>query len=107
MNTIKMPGFTAEASLNRASRNYSGMAAIPTILGIGALTLALDNDPELGYIDCNDFPNNITCRECGNTGPGSVICCPNDYCIVNNPPEARGRNWGLLGSVGRRIPARI
>ena len=104
---MRIPGFTAETTLYGASRNYRAMGASPTALRSGALTLALDNDPKLGYIDCKDFPDNITCRECGNTGPDSVICCPNDHCIVNNPPDARGRNWGLHGIGGRGRFARM
>lgn len=103
---MHIPGFTAEATLYGGSRNYRAVAAVPTVMRSSSLMLALDNDPKLGYVDCKEWPNNLFCRECGATGPDSAICCPNNYCIINNPPEERGTNFGSHGIVGKGILVR-
>ncbi|HYJ87643.1 MAG TPA: hypothetical protein VEW46_16390 [Pyrinomonadaceae bacterium] len=99
---MTIPGFTAEATLRRSDRNYNAKAVAHNALRSSTLTLALDDNPKLGYVDCKEFPNGSFCRECGATGPDSAICCPNNYCIINNPPEERGRNWGLRNVLGIR-----
>ena len=109
MNKMNMPGFTAEASLYMANRNYRAIAVTPTALGEGALTLATRKDGNLEWIDCNDFPANNFCRECGNTGPDAAICCPDDYCVVIDKtpvPVVGGKNWGLHLPVGGMRSAR-
>jgi hypothetical protein len=75
-----IPGFTAEAALYKGTRNYRTMAVVPAVSGV--LMPATARDGKLEWIDCDDFPNNQVCRECGNTGPGSAVCCPDDYCVV-------------------------
>ncbi|NOT83572.1 MAG: hypothetical protein HOP02_02085 [Methylococcaceae bacterium] len=107
MNIMNMPGFTAEASLHTANRNYRAIAATFTALRAGALTLATRKNGKLEWIDCNDFPANNFCRECGNTGPDAAICCPDDYCaVIDKNPLAGGQDWGLYGVLGRMISAR-
>ena len=98
---MKLPGFTAETVLNDRAANYRANAAASVMPNAGHLTLALDNDPKLGYIDCKEYPNNVSCRECGATGPDSAICCPNNYCIINNPPEERGHKFDFRSVVGK------
>jgi hypothetical protein len=105
MNSIRVPGFTAEASLCTANRNYRAMAATRTVLRVGALTLATKKDGKLEWIDCNDFPANNFCRECGN--PDGLVCCPDDYCVVIDKTHLTGgQNWGLHGTLGGMISTR-
>jgi hypothetical protein len=96
---MHIPGFTAESTLSRAGRRYRAVATTSTILGSNALTPALKNT-EPTWIDCNDFPNNITCRECGITGPGSVVCCPDDYCAVIDRSRISETVRGLRAGMG-------
>jgi len=104
MNIMNMPGFTAETSLYPANRNYRATAAAPAGPVAGTLTLATMKDGKLEWIDCNDFPANNYCRECGNTGPDSAVCCPDDYCVViDKKPHAGGGSWGLRGTPWGRL----
>jgi hypothetical protein len=108
MNTIKMPGFTAETSLYRGNRNYCAIAVTATVPEAGTLTPATRKNGKLEWIDCNDFPANNWCRECGNTGPDAAICCPDDYCvIIDKTPLTGGKNRGLFGIADRTSFARI
>jgi hypothetical protein len=103
LSNMKLPGFTADAVLSDRAANYRANAAASVVSKFGQVTLALDNDPKLGYVDCKEWPNNLFCRECGATGPDSAICCPNNYCIINNPPEERGHKFdfrSVMGNVG-------
>lgn len=81
MNTGRIPGFTAEATLYAAGRTYRSTAGSATA-GANALSPARAIAAEPDWIDCNEFPANNWCRECGNTGPDAAVCCPNDYCVV-------------------------
>jgi hypothetical protein len=94
---MTLPGFTAEASHDKASRRYRAMAGTSSALAGAALTLAVDN-PAFGTeasVDCKTFPDSITCHECNSTGPGTFNCCelrgmrnPGDSCIILNDPNA-------------------
>jgi len=94
---MNIPGFTAEAALNRATTNYRRLAgAANSLPSARALAPALKKNAEPGYIDCKDYPYGSFCKECGATGPDSAVCCPNNYCIINNPPDERGTKGGGL-----------
>jgi hypothetical protein len=106
MNATRIPGFTADAALYRTSGTYRTMAATPIVLAEHALTLATAKDGNLEWIDCRDFPSNIICRECGNTGPDSAVCCPDGFCaVIDKTPFTGGGNWRLHGTVGVRMAA--
>jgi hypothetical protein len=63
-----------------------------------AVTPALGIFNPTDWIDCNQFPENITCKECGNTGPGSVVCCPDNNCVViDRNPRISATNSALSG----------
>jgi hypothetical protein len=79
---MRIPGFTAESTLNRARRSYRALAASRADLKPDALTLSADNDEDLGWVDCNDLINNLYCKECGNSGEGSITCCSKPRCVV-------------------------
>jgi hypothetical protein len=101
MTSTRMPGFTAEATLYTAARGYRAIATAPDDLRADTLTLATAKNGNLEWIDCNDFPANSYCRECGNTGPDSAICCPDGYCVViDKTPRAGGTIWGLHVTAG-------
>jgi hypothetical protein len=80
MKLRRLPGFTAEAGIRNSIGHYRAVAATTT--DRPELTPALRIGPEPDWVDCKEFPNNITCQECGNTGPGSVRCCRNANCAV-------------------------
>ncbi len=102
MNTINLPGFTAENSIYKGSSNYRAMAASHTVSGAGILTPATRKNGTLEWIDCNDFPANNWCRECGNTGPDAAICCPDDYCvIIDKTPSSGGKKRDLFDIAER------
>ena len=103
---MSIPGFTAENALNRNNPNYRAAAVNKMTFGLNSLRPSLKNK-ELGYVDCKEWPNNLFCRECGATGPDSAICCPNNYCIINNPPDdAPAKNWGFHGPLAGGVLAR-
>jgi hypothetical protein len=86
---MNMPGFTGETSLYKTSGHYRAMAGTPNVLVAGALTLALLRARRMSGgsdvdVDCTDFPDDLTCRECGPWG--ELDCCalkrPNDICII-------------------------
>ena len=107
MNSLRVPGFTAEAALHASSRTYRSLGGAHTTLGAGALTPATAKDGKLEWIDCNDFPANNFCRECGNTGPDAAVCCRDDYCVViDKTPRVGGRHWGSRFTAGRMSLAR-
>lgn len=92
---MNIPGFTAEASLYKTSGHYR-IAGTPNSLA--ALTLALIGSISVvPDVDCTDFPDNQTCRECGPWG--TLDCCelrrpPDDICIIKErsmkvPPTSR------------------
>ena len=95
MNTMNMPGFTADASLYKTSGHYHAMAGTLNALATDALALALDNRMNAtAVVDCKTFPDNTTCHECNSTGPGTFNCCelggmrgPGDSCIILNDPN--------------------
>lgn len=94
MDTMSIPGFTAEATLYMARRNYRATATAPIVSGVGELTPATRKNGKLEWIDCNGFPENNYCRECGNTGPQSFVCCPDGYCVViDKTPLTVGKIW--------------
>ena len=74
---MSAPGFTAEASLYLTKRSYRAVSAMPDAIGAADLKLALFIDPTNPKpdVDCNTFPDGITCNECGATGPGTFDCC--------------------------------
>jgi hypothetical protein len=107
-NALRMPGFTAEAALYTAGRNYrttggTSTGGTSTAPGANPLTPATRKNGTLEWIDCNDFPANNWCRECGNTGPDAAVCCPDDYCVVIDKtpfePPTRGRWSDMLGAT--------
>jgi hypothetical protein len=106
MKANKMPAFTASASIYKTTRHYCMMVGTPNMSVENTVALALDNaPPQIGYIDCAEFPNSITCNECNATGPGTFNCCRTleraDNCIINNPPEAPSPTrprWGNISS---------
>jgi hypothetical protein len=105
MNGI--PGFTAETALHTGWRNYRAKAASDAGVRVGALTTATRKNGKLEWIDCNGFPENNYCRECGNTGALSITCCPDDYCaVIDKTPIEGGKNLTWHGSVGGRLSAR-
>ncbi len=94
MQTTNIPGFTAERSLTPSRTRYRSAAGLGAP-GAGGVIPAADNKPTVeAFIDCQAFPENITCRECGNTGEDSLDCCqlqgmqnPGDSCLVLNAPQ--------------------
>lgn len=91
-----MPGYTGEATLRHRTRgNYRSWVARADISEATSLTFATAKDGRLEWIDCNDFPEGSYCRECGNAGPDSVVCCPDDYCaIIDKRGLVRGTQFG-------------
>jgi hypothetical protein len=86
---MRIPGFTAETTLNRARWSYRALTPTPAGLGPGALTLSTDNDAEVGGVDCNDLISNLFCKECGATGEGSITCCTKPPCfVIDRTPSA-------------------
>ena len=93
MTTMSMPGFNAEASVYKTRGHYRTTAGSLRAKSSAALTLAMDTSTfRETIIDCKDFPDNITCRECNNSGPGTLDCCQlfkrGDSCIIMNDPNA-------------------
>ncbi len=81
MNSINMPGFTAETSLYRTNANYR-LARLPSPLG-----------PSVAPALC--FPDG--CRPCIN---GKQRCCEGGHIIIENcesdpPPPTCGRCVGF------------
>ena len=77
---MKMPRFTAEASLYETRASYRMLAGATGVGGTGLTAPALQvREPD--WVDCNE-PFAYLCQECGGTGPGSIRCCRNDYCAV-------------------------
>lgn len=98
MSTVRMPGYTAEAALNARRRTYRASTHFADVPHPGGVAPAVILRPEEDVIDCNDFPNNQTCKECGNSGPGSVVCCPTGKCVIRPKPRlVAGWGWGLPG----------
>jgi hypothetical protein len=90
MNRYRLPQFTATHALAPAVRQYRVANDRPLPMGVHA-ALINRSDDDLEWVDCKTFPNNITCQECGNSGPGSVRCCRrDDACVVIDPPERSG-----------------
>jgi hypothetical protein len=97
---MSSPGFTAEASLYDTTRHYRATAR--TAAGAD-LNLALFIDPThpVADVDCNTFPDGITCNECGATGPGTFNCCAlarkGSDCVVvpYKPSSLSGISAGL------------
>ncbi|WP_155920516.1 hypothetical protein [Methylobacter luteus] len=93
MNAMNMPGFTAEASLHKTNDHYRSIAGTFDTLAVAALAPALlfrrntNPAPDID-VDCNTFPDNITCNECNSYGPGTLDCCnlrrPGDICIIKD-----------------------
>jgi hypothetical protein len=78
-----MPGFTAEVAVCRTIGQYRVMAAAAAAMEAVMPALQVGGGPGYQWIDCNHFPENMVCRECGYTGPESIQCCTNpDNCIV-------------------------
>jgi hypothetical protein len=93
---MNLPGFTGEASVYKTSRHYRAMPESPIVTAALTLALYAQVDGPQGSrarsamsidadIDCTDFPDNQTCRECGPWG--TLDCCalrrgPNDFCII-------------------------
>ena len=101
MDPMRMPGFTAETALHAASRKYRAGHAHSTAFRASHLTPATAKDGKLEWIDCRDFPDGLYCRECGNSGPGSVVCCPDDFCaIIHKRAVIGGGAWPMR--VGAR-----
>ncbi|MEQ1531908.1 MAG: hypothetical protein ABL925_21580 [Methylococcales bacterium] len=103
MKKLSIPGFTADASLNN-KRCYSMSTVFNRQDASVNIQPALDNAPprKLGYIDCKEFPHNITCNECNAFGSGTINCCQlqgADDCIINNPPESVIHPPSKWGSV--------
>ncbi len=69
MNTMKMPGFTAEASLYKASENYQQQSRATVSFGVQA---ALDST--CGACTCD-------AGQCCANGPGGCAClhCAAEY----------------------------
>lgn len=106
MTTVPpLPGFTAEAALHSGrGRGYRAGPAPSPVAGAGTLMAATAKGGKLEWIDCNGFPDNITCQQCGNSGPGSVNCCPDDYCVViDRAPVVGGVLVRSGGAFGRRF----
>jgi len=57
--------------------------------------MATRKDGKVEIIDCNTFPENNFCRECGNTGPDAAVCCPDDYCSIidKRDPFTGDKDW--------------
>jgi len=90
---MKMPGFTAEATLFAANPIYR--VGAPNTMESNALRLAIRNAPTPIVFDCADWPNSINCKECGNTGSGTFVCCPpGKNCVVVTHPKPT-QNWGV------------
>jgi hypothetical protein len=71
---MRIPGFTAETTLGDGTRGFRAAASAPE-MARARVTLAVDNDDDLGWIDCKTFPDSITCHECNAFGPGTFDCC--------------------------------
>ena len=104
---MNMPGFITDSALYNTSSHYRAMAGTPE--AAAAVTFALDTATDgTPIVDCNTFPDSITCHECNSTGPGTFECCqlghPTGGCIVLNDPNYPGKpvpptRW-WIGSVG-------
>ena len=97
VNTMALPGFTAEASYYSVGGRYRARSRTPSGPAGAAVTLALDNRTfgTEASVDCKSFPDSITCHECNSFGPGTFNCCelrgmrkPGDSCIIVNDPSA-------------------
>ena len=97
MRTLHVPGFTADRSLPRSGNGYVAKASFGRRSQTLTVTPATMKNGTLEWIDCNGFPEGSYCRECGATGPGSVVCCPDDYCVVIDKTPSKGG----IGSPGR------
>jgi hypothetical protein len=79
MKTANLPGLTPEAAVHRWTAKYRTTAI--TSASPAGLVAALQIGVEPDWVDCNE-PFAYCCIECGSTGPRSVRCCRNDYCVV-------------------------
>ncbi len=89
---MKMPGFTAESSLYKTSGHYRALAGTPAALDTTALRLAMKKGTvQKNIVDCNTFPDSISCHECNSFGPGTFDCCtlgnPQGGCECKNCPN--------------------
>lgn len=100
MKTPNTPGFTADRSLPRSSRSFAGRAGFARSLHGFDVTPATMKDGKLEWIDCNGFPEGSYCKECGATGPGSAVCCPDDYCVVIDKTPSMGGRWPSRAFAG-------
>ncbi len=110
MNTMKIPAFTAEASLYKRSRRYRATMLTSGQIAAGTLTSALmvETGKPVPDVDCTKFPDNQGCSECNSTNP--INCCkayriPPEKCVVKKPsrvqsfPTVRGRSGGRIGGL--------
>ena len=110
MNTMKIPGFTAEASLYKRSGHYRGTILTSGQIAAGTLTSALmvDTGVPVPDVDCTKFPDNQGCSECNSTNP--INCCkasriPSGKCVVKRPSRVQsfstvgGRSGGWIGGL--------
>ena len=102
MNTVKMPGFTAEAAVSQTIGHYRAMAPTTTAMTAAALMPALPVNDEPQWVDCNKFYNAWVCRECGATGPESIKCCSGDNCaVIDKNPGLRRPPQPILPRPGK------
>lgn len=106
MGTGRFPGFTAESTIHKGRTIYRFSVATPH-LGHSSMVApaAQRSSGDLKWIDCNDFPDNNYCRECGNSGPDAAVCCPDDYCVVIDKRRIVA-GWGWGGGIGLGIRTR-
>ena len=81
---MRMPGFTAGASLYNRAQHYHAVAGTNAAAATGLVPAlpASPGGPE--WVDCNPRRNLFAyyCIECGSTGPGSIRCCRTNSCVV-------------------------
>lgn len=109
---MKIPGFTAEASLYKRSGRYRATILTSGQIAAGNLTSALmietGKPVSVPDVDCTKFPDNQACSECNSTNP--ISCCkayqiPSGKCVVKQPsrvqsfPTVRGRSGGWIGGL--------
>lgn len=73
MKTRNFPGFTAQIALATKEQATHGIRS--TKMQLGTIRPAMINTGTGGSapdVDCNTFPDNISCKECGG---GGIDCC--------------------------------
>ncbi len=103
---MSVPGFAAEAAISKQTEFYYSETRSHLIEDRAVMPAAQrSSGDDMDWVDCKDFPNNITCLECGIGPPWGLRCCRDENkCVVMNPPEPQpGRRWPAFSSRGHAV----